>query len=390
MNRACLVRLASVLSVWALVSAGRADDRFPKEGEENFLPKLKAAVAEIRPLPETPIPDDPPPHEGALIDIPYLIEPPDLLVVEVLEALPGRPISGQRLVRPDGTISLGFYGSVHLRGLTLEQAKVKIVEHLRILLPDHTLGLLEDEDEDAVENLPPGAAKASDLPTLPVQVEPIPVEVARQPVRKKHERAKPESPHDRGIVPKAIAPQDTNRVFVDVSAYNSKYYYVGGDVAAPGRMPFLGKETVLDALNYAGGFLATSDQGDVRLIRPARGGKPTKVYPIEFRAITEKGEKRQNLQVFPGDRIIVGRSATVQTTIYLDRMTGLFQSLIASLQQASSMTQQRAALLKEWFEVVWRASNQPGGPTPDEATFRDMLLLQLKAVPRPAKPTEKK
>src|SRR5262249_34228226 len=35
----------------------------------------------------------------------YVVEPPDLLLVEVLEALPGRPISGERLVRPDGSIS---------------------------------------------------------------------------------------------------------------------------------------------------------------------------------------------------------------------------------------------------------------------------------------------
>ena len=39
-----------------------------------------------------------------------MVEPPDLLIVEVLDALPGRPISGERLVRPDGKISLGFYG----------------------------------------------------------------------------------------------------------------------------------------------------------------------------------------------------------------------------------------------------------------------------------------
>src|SRR3974377_716892 len=29
----------------------------------------------------------------------YVVEPPDLIVVEVLEALPGRPITGERLPR---------------------------------------------------------------------------------------------------------------------------------------------------------------------------------------------------------------------------------------------------------------------------------------------------
>src|SRR3954454_628916 len=47
------------------------------------------------PLPLTDIPDDPPPHEGAMITIPYILEPPDIIDVEVIEALPGRPISGE-------------------------------------------------------------------------------------------------------------------------------------------------------------------------------------------------------------------------------------------------------------------------------------------------------
>src|SRR5271165_4304047 len=87
------------------------------------------------------IPDDPPPHEGAMIGYPVVIEPPDLLLVEVLETLPGRPISGERLVRQDGTINLGFYGDVHVAGLTPQQAKVKIIQHLRTFLTDELLGL---------------------------------------------------------------------------------------------------------------------------------------------------------------------------------------------------------------------------------------------------------
>jgi hypothetical protein len=53
---------------------------------------------DLKPHPLPSIPDDPPPHEGAMISIPYVVEPPDLILVEVLEALPGRPVSGERLV----------------------------------------------------------------------------------------------------------------------------------------------------------------------------------------------------------------------------------------------------------------------------------------------------
>src|SRR5436305_249976 len=44
----------------------------------------------------------------------YAVEPPDLLLVEVLDALPARPITGEHLVRPDGTITLGFYGDIYV------------------------------------------------------------------------------------------------------------------------------------------------------------------------------------------------------------------------------------------------------------------------------------
>lgn len=39
-------------------------------------------------------------------------------------------ISGEHLVRPDGTVSLGVYGDVRVTGLTLEQAKRRIEAHL--------------------------------------------------------------------------------------------------------------------------------------------------------------------------------------------------------------------------------------------------------------------
>ena len=50
--------------------------------------------------------EQPPPGVEQGLDQPdYVIEPPDIIIVEVLEALPGRPITGERLVRPDGNQS---------------------------------------------------------------------------------------------------------------------------------------------------------------------------------------------------------------------------------------------------------------------------------------------
>jgi hypothetical protein len=84
-----------------------------------------------------------------------VIQPGRTLIVEVLEALPGRPISGERLVHPDGTISLGWYGEVPVAGLNRQQIKVKVIEHLRKYINDETLGLVRELPDGKVEPIPP-------------------------------------------------------------------------------------------------------------------------------------------------------------------------------------------------------------------------------------------
>ena len=91
----------------------------------------------------------------------YVVEPPDLVIVEVLEALPGRPISGERLVRPDGKISLGFYGDIYVAGLTLTEVKEKIVLHLKKYLSDETLGLVPEGVADETSPAPGDEVGAS-------------------------------------------------------------------------------------------------------------------------------------------------------------------------------------------------------------------------------------
>ena len=70
-----------------------------------------------------------------------ILQPGQTIQVEVLEALPGRPITGPRVIRPDGTISLGFYGDLKVAGLNRDQIKVKLLEHLDQFLPPELLGL---------------------------------------------------------------------------------------------------------------------------------------------------------------------------------------------------------------------------------------------------------
>ncbi|CAN5914775.1 hypothetical protein BH23PLA1_BH23PLA1_11290 [soil metagenome] len=214
----------------------------------------------------------------------YVVEPPDLIRIEVLEALPGRPITGERLVRPDGTISLDFYGDIYVAGLTPTEIKEKVIIHLRQFIPDETLGLFEIDPDD------------------PSQYKEIP-------------------------------PEESDRVFVDVSAYNSKVYYVQGDVNAPGRLVHTGNETVLDALNYVGGLLPTAAPQNIRLVRPAPpGGCCTQVLPVNYAAIVNVGDTTTNYQLMPGDRIVVYRDPIVRTSVFLNRLAEPFLTVVNSIQ----------------------------------------------------------
>jgi protein involved in polysaccharide export with SLBB domain len=67
-----------------------------------------------------------------------VIEPPDLLQVEHSLGTAGQKgvVRGEYLVRPDGTIGLGNYGSVTVTGLTLEQARKTIADALDKFLKD--------------------------------------------------------------------------------------------------------------------------------------------------------------------------------------------------------------------------------------------------------------
>jgi polysaccharide export outer membrane protein len=236
------------------------------------------------------------PREFDKVSMPdYVLEAPDLVIVEVLDALPGRPISGERLVRPDGKISLGFYGDVYVAGLTMPEVKEKIILHLRKYLTDVALGIVEIDGATGEPKIDPATKK-----------------------------------------PKLIDPKDSDMVFVDVTAYNSKNYYVLGDVLVTGKMPITGNETVLDALQHAGGLMPTAAPQNIRLVRPAPPGACCEqVLPVNLAAITSGGDPTTNYQIMPGDRLIVYRDPIVRLTIFLDRLAAPFQTVLSTMLQES-------------------------------------------------------
>lgn len=424
-----LIFLAGAVGCSLAMGAGaqEADEPPPSPSpfEEQSSASIEAEVGalldafDLTPKPVPEIPDNPPPHEGAMIDQPeYRVEPPDLLLVEVIEALPGRPISGERLIRPDGTISLGFYGDIHVRGLTVEQVKVKIIKQLRTFLTDEVLGIAElvdcpppaneaEEAQGGIEVSPDGTIKKIEGAEKPGAPQAITIQAGegvsiRIEVKKQGEPNPDEPPMGWANDPfgptvwRPSSPELSDRVFVDVTAYNSKNYYVLGDVQSPGKLPHTGNETVLDALQYGGGLTGTGDPGNIKLVRPGRDGKPGKVYQVDLAGIRDRGETATNYQIFPGDRLVVGREKIVEQTIKIDRLAAPIQTVLQSVLQNSATASglrsgfqdQAPEALKTIVEFWIREMNRPGGAVLDEQILRDALIRGLPVAP--AKPKEAK
>ncbi len=176
----------------------------------------------------------------------YVIEPPDILLIQATPAvgLKNQPLEGSHLVRMDGTVGLGIYGSVFVAGMTLDQARATIAALLKQRLP------MGPPEEQIFQELQ-----------------------------------------------------------VDVTGYNSKFYYVivdSGCGEKVHRVPCTGNETVLDAIGQIG-CLPTLPCGLrvwVARATPDNNGQPL-VFPVDWKAITQFGIATTNYQLFPGDRIFL-------------------------------------------------------------------------------------
>ena len=205
---------------------------------------------------------------------PYVIEAPDQLLIEVVqrstvtdkdtnlkrpvtERLPVQPISGPFMVRPDGTVGLGFWGNVHVSGLTMDQAAEAIRRHV---VSNKVLTDFKTEPESIV-------------------------------------------------------------VILDVLAYNSKRYYIIFDQGGFGEQvisfPITGSETVLDALSNVYGLPDVASKRNIWVARRTpHPGQPWQILPVDWIGITQHGITFTNYQILPGDRIYV----KAQKLVTIDRM----------------------------------------------------------------------
>ena len=215
----------------------------------------------------------------------YLIEPGDVLLVEVTDLNSTVRLPGDQTVQPDGTIDLGRYGPLDVAGRTVAQIEsdaqrmVTAFEHDAQRKGEHRDGQRGDSlrsdglrsDGLRGDGLRGGGLRGGG---------PLSDRQSREP----------------------DVPVELNVRLVEPT---SKVYYVTGEVNAPGAYPLVGRETVLDAIIEAGDLTDRANRHKIILSRPSAPGQCRLVLPICYRHIVQLGDTTTNYQIRPGDRIFV-------------------------------------------------------------------------------------
>jgi len=92
-------------------------------------------------------------------------------------------------------------------------------------------------------------------------------------------------------------------VSVSVKAINSRKAYIVGQVSKPGTYPLVAPMTVVQLITVAGGLLEYADAENIVILR-TENGKDTS-YLFNYRDIEKRRRLTQNIQLKPGDQVIV-------------------------------------------------------------------------------------
>ncbi|MBN1803771.1 MAG: polysaccharide biosynthesis/export family protein [Sedimentisphaerales bacterium] len=109
----------------------------------------------------------------------------------------------------------------------------------------------------------------------------------------------------RGKVMEFYKLEGDNPVAVRIISYQSKKYYVLGQVAAPGPKVFSGRDTVFSALAFAQPtILAWADR--IQVIRPSRDENvKAKIFEVNWDRMAAHGEQSKDVLLQEGDVIYV-------------------------------------------------------------------------------------
>ena len=99
--------------------------------------------------------------------------------------------------------------------------------------------------------------------------------------------------------------KENPQVSIVVKEVNSYAIYVLGEVTKPGKYPLKSKTTLLQAITLASGFTPAAARNKIVVFRFGElGGKDTKIK-ASYDDIIMRDESPQNIQLKPGDTIVV-------------------------------------------------------------------------------------
>jgi polysaccharide export outer membrane protein len=133
-----------------------------------------------------------------------------------------------------------------------------------------------------------------------------------------------------GMSPTEIAGELSNRltkfyqkdsiyVSVDVTAFESKKYYVFGQVFAPGVKNYTGRDTILKAIADAG-LNEDAWPQKVVIVRPHEDQNVRQKVTVDLKAMYESGKADQNYLLEEGDLIYVPPSPLAEFRMKFDRL----------------------------------------------------------------------
>ncbi len=253
---------------------------------------------------------------------PYVIEPPDVLLIEAFHVVPKQPyhlqpydtiaiqvggtpadapVSGVFPIGPDGTVILGpHYGSVYLAGRTINETKDILTKYLSATLvnPEVTVSLADSAARQRISG--PHLVAMDGTVTLGsyggVSVVGLTVAQARQVVQQF-----------------LMQYFDSLEVSLEVNGYNSKVYYIVTQGAGFGdgvyRFPMTGNETVLDAVSQINGMRPVSSK-KIWVARPTDTAGMQRLE-VNWEDITANANARSNYQLLPGDRVFIAEDRLI-------------------------------------------------------------------------------
>ena len=92
-------------------------------------------------------------------------------------------------------------------------------------------------------------------------------------------------------------------VSVVVKAINSRKVFITGQVAKPGPFPLSGPTTVLQLISLAGGVAEYAKKSEIVVLRNENGKQTT--FPFNYEQVMKRKNLGQNIELQPGDTVIV-------------------------------------------------------------------------------------